>query len=87
MTRLSIALTCFFLMHNIIPVVAATGYNINYKVDSHKPDSRIGAFFKRLFGGIYSGNGLFGPRDIGSWGQLTKPGKGTPENPEWVEFD
>ena len=27
MTRLSIALTCFFLMHNIIPVVAATEFN------------------------------------------------------------
>ena len=27
MTRLSIALTCFFLMHNIIPVIAATEFN------------------------------------------------------------
>lgn len=27
MTRLSIALACFFLMHNIIPVVAATEFN------------------------------------------------------------
>lgn len=70
-----------------ISVYAATGDNTNYKVYSHKPDSRVGAFFKRVFGGIYTGNGLFGPRDIGSWGQRTEAGEGTPKNPQWVEFD
>lgn len=70
-----------------IPVFAGTGYNRNYQVDSHWPDTVVGSLFRRLFGGIYYGNGLFGYRGNGKWGQLTSPGQGTPKFPVWVKYN